>query len=138
MYMRYFLHSLIPNALERLQRFPGLYDKASVLQSRTFIAFDEYVTAPLHGFNNAEHYWASSSCGPWLGAIRSPCLVLNPLNDPFVPAQSLRSPSGLHSSVQLAYPNDGGHVGFVQGGMPITIDWLPKTICQWFKETLNA
>jgi hypothetical protein len=138
MYMRYFLHSLIPNALERLQRFPGLYDKASVLQSRTFIAFDEYVTAPLHGFNDAEHYWASSSCGPWLGAIRSPCLVLNPLNDPFVPAKSLRSPSGLHSSVQLAYPHDGGHVGFVQGGMPITIDWLPKTICQWFKETLNA
>jgi predicted alpha/beta-fold hydrolase len=136
MYMRYFLHSLIPNALERLERFPGLYDRQSIINAKTFIEFDEYVTAPLHGFKSAEHYWASSSCGPWLAAIRSPCLVVNPLNDPFVPAHSLRNPYGLHRNLQLVYPRDGGHVGFIEGGMPASIAWMPRAICQWFKSTV--
>lgn len=138
MYMRYFLHSLIPNALERLERFPGLYDRQSIINAKTFIEFDEYVTAPLHGFESAEHYWASSSCGPWLEAIRSPCLVINPLNDPFVPADSLRNPSGLHRNLKLVYPRDGGHVGFIEGGIPASIGWMPSAICSWFKATVHG
>ncbi len=136
MYMRYFLNSLIPHALRRLESFPGLYDRDSVLQSKTFIEFDEYVTAPLHGFQSAEHYWASSSCGPWLAAIRTPCLILNPLNDPFVPATSLRAAAGLHRHVKLAYPRDGGHVGFIRGALPAAIDWMPQQLCAWFTETV--
>ena len=138
MYMRYFLHSLIPNALERLERFPGLYDRDNIIRSKTFIEFDEYVTAPLHGFKSAEHYWASSSCGPWLEAIRSPCLVINPLNDPFVPAHSLRPPAGMHPKLKLAYPRDGGHVGFIEGGIPASIAWMPRKICSWLEASARG
>ena len=137
-YMRYFLDSLIPNALERLERFPGLYDRDAVIRSRTFMDFDELVTAPLHGFKHAEHYWASSSCGPWLTAIRARCLVINPVNDPFIPASSLHRGENLHPNVQLAYPQDGGHVGFVRGGWPVTIDWLPEILCDWLGACIDG
>ena len=138
MYMRYFLNSLIPSALDRLERFPGLYDRMAVIRSKSFIEFDELVTAPLHGFASAEHYWASCSCGPWLAAICTPCLIINPLNDPFIPASSLRGGSGLRPCVQLAYPRHGGHVGFVQGAWPASIEWLPEILCEWLMASANG
>ncbi len=43
----------------------------------------------LHGFRNTEDYWHRASSKPLLSHIRVPALVVNALNDPFVPASSL-------------------------------------------------
>ena len=52
-------------------------------------AFDDAVTAPLHGFAGTVDYWTRASSKPWLAGIGIPTLVLNATNDPFVPAASL-------------------------------------------------
>ena len=132
LYMHNFLRSLIPGALERLERFPGLYDPHKVRACTTFIDFDELVTAPLHGFRSAEDYWRRSSCGPFLASIRAPTLVVNALNDPFIPAGCLLRPGAAGPSVRLSYPAHGGHVGFPSGRAPGRIDHLPRTAAQWF------
>ena len=47
------------------------------------------VTAPLHGFRDAADYWLRASAKPWLRHIAVPTLVLNAVNDPFMPGEHL-------------------------------------------------
>ncbi|MCF6352367.1 MAG: alpha/beta fold hydrolase [Cyclobacteriaceae bacterium] len=75
--------------------------------------FDNVFTGPLHGFKNAEDYYAKSSALFYLDKIEIPTLIVNSLNDPFLPAecypiQKLKD----HKQVWFETPNHGGHVGF--------------------------
>ena len=92
LYTRHFLDTLKGKALEKLDRFPGLFDAHAVAACRTLYEFDNLVTAPLHGFRNTEDYWNRSSSKPWLKHIHVPTLVINALNDPFMPPSALPRP----------------------------------------------
>jgi predicted alpha/beta-fold hydrolase len=73
------------------------------------------VTAPLHGFADEIDYYRQASSGPYLKSIRRPTLLVNALDDPFVPAASLPDARTLPAAVRAEYVPHGGHVGFVQG-----------------------
>ena len=65
--------------------------------------------------------------------MRLPALVLNALNDPFLPRQRTAGPSSeVAASVTLEYPEAGGHVGFVSGAFPGHLDWLPQRLLDFF------
>ena len=123
-YARNFLKTLVPRALEKLQRFPGLYSEEKLRRVGTIHDFDDLVTAPLHGFKDVMDYWTRASSKPWLQEIALPTLVLNALNDPFVPGASLPGPSDVGAAVTLETPATGGHVGFVGGAYPGSLDWF--------------
>jgi len=89
-------------------------------------------TAPIHGFKDADDYWTRSSSKPWLQQIQIPTLLINARNDPFLPAAALPHDGEVSESVTLDFPNFGGHVGFVSGSFPGSLDWLPKNIFQFF------
>jgi len=113
LYTRHFLATLRPKSLAKLERFPGLYDAAVVRAARSFRAFDDAVTAPLHGFRGVDHYWSAASSGPWLERIRVPTLLLNARNDPFLPEHELLAAArNAASCVLLEFPRNGGHAGF--------------------------
>ena len=131
-YGQHFLHTLIPGALARLQRHPGIFDPRRVMAARTLYDFDDAVTAPLHGFRNAADYWMRASSKPWLKRVRVPTLVINSLNDPFLPAQALPAETQVSKFVTLEYPAQGGHVGFVSGPFPGGLGWLPRRILEFF------
>ena len=127
LYTRMFLASLKPKSLAQLERFPSLFDAAKLHGARTFREFDDIYTAPLHGFRGVDHYWTSSSSGPWLDRIRVPTLVINARNDPFLPEQALEAATGkAASSVLLEFPRTGGHVGF-RGA------WLARRLIEFFR-----
>jgi len=130
-YTRMFLASMKPKALAKLAQFPGLFDAEALGAARDLHAFDDIFTAPLHGFRDAEDYWARCSAGPRLGEIRLPALVLNALNDPFVPAASL--PAAVRGEwVRLWRPAQGGHVGFPAGALPPGhVNAMPAAVCDW-------
>lgn len=131
-YARHFLWTLRRKALEKLRRHPGLYDPARVRAAKTFRAFDDAVTAPLHGFRDAEDYWARASCGPWLAAIAVPTLVLNARNDPFLPARALDAAAASardNPFLTLEFPATGGHAGFPDRG-----DWLVRRILHFLEQ----
>jgi uncharacterized protein len=133
-YTRHFLASLIPSALAKLRRYPGLLDAQRVRAARTLYDFDDAVTAPLHGFSGAADYWARASSAPWLASIRVPTLVLNARNDPFLPARVLPTPAQVSAAVTLEYPAQGGHVGFVGGRFPGNLQWLPGRLLAFFAQ----
>src|SRR3970282_1008709 len=84
-YVRGFLRTLKSKSLEKLTRFPGLYDADAVRGSRTLREFDDLVTAPLHGFRNTDDYWTRASSKPGLRSIHVPTFIANARNDPFLP-----------------------------------------------------
>ncbi|RYF21975.1 MAG: alpha/beta hydrolase, partial [Comamonadaceae bacterium] len=130
-YTRMFLRTMVPKALAKLQQHPGLFDRQALLAARDLYAFDNVFTAPLHGFRDTEDYWRRASAQPLLGDIRVPALVLNALNDPFVPAASLPRPGSVREPVTLWQPAHGGHVGFAQGAWPGQLHGMPQQVCDW-------
>jgi predicted alpha/beta-fold hydrolase len=127
-----FLRTLKPKALAMAERFPGLLDVERLRAAQTMWAFDDIVTAPLHGFAGVEDYWMRGSSKPWLAEIDVPTLVLNARNDPFIPGASLPRRGQAGDAVLLEQPEQGGHVGFMTGPVPGRIDWLPQRLLAFF------
>lgn len=125
-YTRMFLNTLKPKCLHKLSQFPGLFNREHMLAARNLHEFDNVVTAPLHGYRDADDYWDRASAKHVLHDIRVPTLVLNARNDPFLPERYL--PRTAAPDVLLDYPATGGHVGFAQGALPGAIDWLPRRL----------
>jgi len=127
-----FLASMKRKALAKLERFPDLCDRGLMLQARTLRAFDNVVTAPLHGYRDTDDYWLRASSKPLLMNIVAPTLMINARNDPFLPPHALPLPHEVSSAVSLAFPTTGGHAGFVTGAFPGRLDWLPQRILDFF------
>jgi predicted alpha/beta-fold hydrolase len=136
-YTRYFLRTMLPKALRKLEQFPGLVERERLLRASSLVAFDDCFTAPLHGFANAKDYYARASAGGRLHKLRVPSLVLNARNDPFVPAASLPMPFQIGTApVTLWQPRQGGHAGFPTGGWPASNLGLPAAVCAWLAQHL--
>ena len=127
-YTRSFLKTLKQKAGQKLDQFPGLFDRDAMLASRTMYEFDNVVTAPLHGFRDTDDYWSTATTRPLLPHIQVPTLVLNARNDPFLPAEALPSQKEVSASVELDQPRHGGHAGFMTGPFPGRIDWLSRRV----------
>ncbi|MEO8740528.1 MAG: alpha/beta fold hydrolase [Casimicrobiaceae bacterium] len=132
-YSRLFQHTLKPKALAMADRFPGTLDHAAIRRVTTMYAFDDAVTAPLHGFSGTHDYWQRGSSKPWLRGVKVPTLVLNARNDPFVPAESLPAPSAVGPGVTLEQPEHGGHAGFASAPFPGNLGWLPARLVSFFE-----
>jgi predicted alpha/beta-fold hydrolase len=133
-YTPMFLRTMKPKALAKLRQHPGLFDEQRLLQSRDLHEFDDVFTAPLHGFRDTDDYWTRASSKPHLRDIRIPALLLNALNDPFVPADSLPRPSEVGPHVTLWQPADGGHVGFTGGPFPGHGFMMPEAVFAWLAQ----
>jgi predicted alpha/beta-fold hydrolase len=112
-YLRRFLKSLRGKLLLKAKDFPDHLDLAGYEQLRSFPDFDDRYTAPLHGFKDAEDYYARCSSRQFLPHIRIPTLLVNAQNDPFLseacfPVTEAAGNSHLYLEIPLA----GGHVGF--------------------------
>ncbi|MDP9606962.1 UNVERIFIED_ORG: putative alpha/beta-fold hydrolase [Variovorax paradoxus] len=133
-YTRMFLATMKPKALAKLAQFPGLFDRERLMSSRNLYEFDNVFTAPLHGFRDADDYWARGSAKPHLASIRVPALVVNARNDPFIPASSLPKPGEVGAHVTLWQPAHGGHVGFPMGSPPGHVRGMPEQVGGWLAQ----
>jgi predicted alpha/beta-fold hydrolase len=106
---------------------------------RSFREFDNAITAPLHGFANVDDYYSQSSCKQFLAAIRVPTLILQALDDPFLPASALPRPADLSPFVTLELAEHGGHVGFIAGTVPFKpFYWLERRILKQLQSPADA
>jgi predicted alpha/beta-fold hydrolase len=120
-YQTHFLRSLRRKALAKLERYPALMSRDRVAASRTLWDFDDAVTAPVHGFADADDYYARSSSIKFISGVRVPTLLLSARDDPFLPRAVLddvRQIALQNSNLTLEFPRSGGHVGFVSGANP--------------------
>jgi uncharacterized protein len=128
-----FLKTLKRKGLQKLDQYPGLFDRDAMLASRTMYDYDNFVTAPLHGFRNAEDYWTRATTLPLLRDVVVPTLVLNARNDPFLPSTALPTRAEVSEAIELDQPEAGGHVGFMTGPFPGRLDWLPRRVLSFLE-----
>lgn len=120
-YQRHFLRSLRRKAIGKLERFPDLVPLERLASIRTMYDFDNIMTAPLHGFRDADDYYSRSSSLGWIGRISIPTLLLSAVDDPFLPPAVLdevRSEAKRNPTLELDFPRHGGHAGFISGRNP--------------------
>src|SRR5262249_36874996 len=116
LYTAEFLRTLRPKIKAKAQLYDGRLDVDAALRARTFAVYDRVVTAPLYGFADERDYWTRSSSGRYLAEIRRPCLLINAVNDPIVPASSLPADTVAASPwLEALFPREGGHAGFLEG-----------------------
>jgi hypothetical protein len=95
---------------------------------RNFRQFDDSFTAPIHGFDSAEHYYASCSSRQFLIRIDKPTLIIQSRDDPFMTAEVLPQQDELSDSVKLELSAHGGHVGFIGDNKMCPSPWLETRI----------
>jgi predicted alpha/beta-fold hydrolase len=104
----------------------------------SFRLFDDRITAPLHGFQGVDDYYARSSSRGYLKYIRLPVLIIQANDDPFMRPDCVPSDAELSDTVTLELSNYGGHVGFVGHGASAADwnYWLDKRLTEYLSEFL--
>ena len=115
---QWFLVGKLRTKTAQFAAMPSPIDLRGLGALRTFRAFDGAVTAPLHGFDSAEDYYARSSSRQFLRSITAPTLILHASDDPFMTPDAVPTPAELAPSIHLDLQAHGGHVGFVAGNVP--------------------
>ncbi len=133
LYQWRFIRSLRKKALSKIKRFPEYqYLEKEIKNCRTFFDFDNLITGPVNGFKNAEDYWEQSSCKQLITSIRVPTLLINALDDPFLPDECYP----FEETKQNPYfyfetPEYGGHVGFISNWKLSKELWSEKRVLEF-------
>ena len=120
-YRRYLLKQMKSAVTRKFDPNTAAFDWDRAMNARNFAEFDDSVTAPLHGFNGKQDYYDRCSSVHYLRSIETPTLIINALDDPFMTPRVIPSADRLSDYVTLEVAENGGHVGFINGGRP----WRP-------------
>jgi predicted alpha/beta-fold hydrolase len=116
LYTASFLRTLRAKIRAKAHLYRGRIDLPAALGARTFTEYDRFVTAPIYGFADEHDYWARSSSAAFLVKIRRPTLLINAVNDPFIPPSGLPRDEVAQSPwIEAAFVPEGGHAGFLEG-----------------------
>lgn len=138
-YTARFMRTMKRKVARLIERFPELrnrVDLAAVNRARNFVEFDDAATAPVHGFMSADDYYTKSSSLHFLPRIKTPTLILNAEDDPFLPREALeRARAAASEAVEFRTTTCGGHTGFIAGAWPWRCEyWGEEMIVEWLIE----
>ncbi|MFV3404264.1 MULTISPECIES: hydrolase [Pseudomonas] len=144
-YQAHFMREMLTyvQVKQRHLRAQGQHERLAELERlgplrnlRTFWDFDGKVTAPLNGFSDAHDYYRRASSRYYLGENRTPTLIIQSSDDPFVFDHSLPTADELAPQTQFELHRRGGHVGFVEGSLRNPGYYLERRIPQWLVQGL--
>ena len=128
-----FVRSLHSDVKRLHGRFPEL-GPVDFKPMRTLFDFDDFYTAPRHGFKDAADYYARSSAAPFVSRIRLPGLVIHAEDDPFIPAQPFRALT-FPPTLALELIHSGGHLGYLsRNRWGDDHRWLDARLVAWLAE----
>lgn len=113
-YLFRFLKTLAGKVRAKSERFPGQVDSRAWKGVRTIREIDEFYTGPVHGFADAEDYWANCSARGFLASVCVPSLLVSAVDDPLLAGPSFpREIAEQSPHFFLEAPATGGHVAFL-------------------------
>ena len=106
----------------------AVYPDIPVFSGNSIYEFDDQVTAPVHGFDSAEHYYETCSSKHFYKHVKRPLLLIHSKEDTlcpieFAPFEDIES----NSFIETRFTKTGGHVGFLSSPG----NWLNRTILAW-------
>ncbi|WP_068468755.1 YheT family hydrolase [Candidatus Protochlamydia phocaeensis] len=100
----------------------------------TFYEFDNLVTAPNWGFQNAFDYYHQCSSLSFIPLIQHPCRVLFAMDDPFIDYRPILK-AKLPSCMKASLCRFGGHMGFLgRIGKKHRYFWLDHLLQTWINQ----
>lgn len=130
------LGSMRRSSLRKFRRVQAPFPLPDIHKLRSFRTFDNALTAPLHGFRDADDYYMTCSSRQYLKNIRVPTLILHSSDDPLMTPASVPRADELSPAVTLELSHKGGHVGFVTGSLLRPNMWLRDRISRYLLQTL--
>lgn len=140
-YVGGFLRTLKKKVKDVAKRFPETrLDMERAMRAKSFREFDDVATAPLHGFTDANDYYARSSSIHYLGRITTPTLCISSEDDPFLPPEVLeRVKTAASPAIEFVTTRHGGHVGFVAGTLPWkAVYWAEELVVDWLAANIES
>ncbi|HUG44539.1 MAG TPA: alpha/beta fold hydrolase [Acidobacteriota bacterium] len=137
-YRWYFVERLKKLVEQNAVIFRDFLEMEKLRRVESIREFDELVTAPLSGFEDAHHYYREVSSTRWFSKIRVPTLVLHSKDDPLLPWKPLTSPQLQRNPWILTHLTErGGHVGFLERDRFNDIDrkWAENRVIDFFRLT---
>ena len=104
-----FLRTLREKLNEKRKQFPNLPE----FSGSTIYEFDDQITAPIHGFESAEHYYEQCSARRFVEDINIDTLLIHSKKDPLCPIQAMPlAKINQNPYTDYIVTEEGGHVGF--------------------------
>jgi predicted alpha/beta-fold hydrolase len=127
------LRSLKNKALKKIQHGRLNMDESYIHSIKSLYDFDDLITAPLHGFKDADDYYRIASSYSKLNNIQIPVLLLHAADDPFMDSRVIPETAVEDNSIRLELSPHGGHVGFYQPSFNCSSYWLERRIPDFLK-----
>ena len=109
-----------------------------VIHSKDLYTFDKNFTIKMCGFDSVEDYYRHCSIKGQLSKIKRPTLCLNAKDDMFSPAadQPIDEVEG-SPNVALLLTKRGGHIGFMEGFLPLLPYFLENLLHQYLSSIIK-
>ena len=109
LYGYYFLRTLTEKLNKKRQQFAGL----PAFSGSTIYEFDDQVTAPIHGFDGADHYYEQCSARRFVDKVQTDTLLIHSREDPLCPVEAMPlAKINQNTFTDYIITGSGGHVGF--------------------------
>ena len=116
-YERRFLLQLRATMRRKRVAMPEFFPAGPLPRPGSIWEFDDTITAPAFGFSDAADYYHNCSAAGFLDEVRTPALVIQSQDDPFIPFEAFDVPAFRSNPwLRLAAPPQGGHVAFLASG----------------------
>lgn len=136
LYRWHFVSSLKGRMRRKAKLFPGTYNLDGLDRVRTLREFDDLITAPNCGYQNAVDYYFRASCLRVVGQIRVPTLLITAKDDPVVPIAPFLDPAVVgNPNTRVVAPDHGGHCSFISADRTER-RWAEPRVVEFFQEVL--
>ncbi|MEZ8100594.1 hydrolase [Vibrio bivalvicida] len=134
LYKNYLLSSLKKSALQKHHLLKGELGLSyqHIKRVTKLYEFDDLITAPLHGFKDAEDYYQRCSGIHRLKEITLPTQIIHAKDDPFM-TDAVIPKYVLPDNIDYRLFEQGGHVGFVTGSALKPRFWLEEALPSYYE-----
>ena len=138
-YQRHFVKGLMARYARKARLFPGRYPHNGFGAVRSGRQFDDKITAPQFGYQDAQDYYDAVGAKKVVAQVRVPMLMITAQDDPFVPYQLfLRADPARNPTIKFVAPQHGGHCGFISNRSGAERFWAEQRIVEFCEAIRRA
>lgn len=129
-YRTRFMNKLVKKLHLKNELFPGRIDVQKFKEVRRWRDFDEWFSAPMCGYRDANDFYRNSSPLYFMDGIQVPTLLASAVNDPILTPECFPIEiAKTHPYLHLELPEQGGHCGFAVKGSAHS--WMEMRALAW-------
>ncbi|HTQ60343.1 MAG TPA: alpha/beta fold hydrolase [Candidatus Solibacter sp.] len=138
-YQRHFVKGLMERYARKAQLFPERYPKNGFGPVRSVREFDDKITAPHFGYDDAQDYYEAVGAKKVVAKVSVPMLMITAQDDPFVPYELFqRANPAQNPAIQFVAPEHGGHCGFISNRSGAERFWAEQKIVEFCNAIRSA